>query len=94
MMQAYFVTGIDRFDSSASALISAHYNDEYLAEKEEKIKREFPEMNWNVVKLGQLYDQVDTENPLIALARNAEPYEKAIKEKYPNATVIVVSKVA
>ena len=90
MKEAYFVTGIDRFDTSASALVSAHYNDKYLAEKEEKMKKEFPEVDWNIVKLGQLYEMVHTENPLIALTRNAKPYEKAIKEKYPTATVISV----
>lgn len=93
MLQAYFVTGIDRFDTSASALVSAHYNDEYLADKEEKMKKEFAEFEWNTVKLGQLYDEVHTQNPLIALAKNAEPYEKAIKEKYPNATVILVNQI-
>lgn len=94
MVQAYFVTGIDRFETAASALINAHYNDRDLAETVEKLKSKFPEMNWNIVKLGQLYESVQTENLLIVLARNAEPYEKAIKEKYPRVKVILANKLA
>lgn len=91
MDKAYFVTEMDRFDYTGSAVINAYYNEAYLEKAIEKVKRVYPDKDWQIVKLGELYEvlTVATNDTLIVLGRNAKAFKHALIDKYPQTEILL-----
>lgn len=90
MKKAYLVTEMASLDYVASSLVNSYYNDAALKEIEEIVRKEYPDFDWQLVKLDELYTELkEDEATLIVLAKKAKPYQHALKSKYQNSEVLL-----
>lgn len=91
MTEAYFIIGVNEPFISVSEKVSEYFNNQYLVEVETQLKNNYPNLNWNQIRLGERYKIEYDDSPYIALSQRVEHLKKVIEEKYPKAKVIVVS---
>ena len=87
--EAYYLTEMERFDSTGSAFFNAMLKGDCLKEDYHELKRTYPDLNWHSVTYNELVANLNEQtHSIIVLSPTAKAYKHALEHKYLDARII------